>query len=215
MPTDPINVEEVEVRIIDVVFDGPPGAESGRFVEVEDTNGASVRVGEWVERPDGYWALRLAVVPRGLNDAAGLAQSPMPTSSPMKIWSCKIGEIPDDLLPDAADWPMRKAVAAAYLALTGQPNDFIFSGWGGRLTEVERAVVEDRAPDRAKVCMHPKDCPGCEGARDRLTREERSYVETMRVASQQDGDPYGLAPGVAILDRLAPPPEGNDQEDRR
>lgn len=44
---------------IDIVFDGPPSHESGRFVEVEDANGASIRVGEWVERSDGYWALRL------------------------------------------------------------------------------------------------------------------------------------------------------------
>jgi hypothetical protein len=47
----------------DVVFDGPPGHESGRFVEVEDESGASISVGEWVERPDGLWALR---IPRGV-----------------------------------------------------------------------------------------------------------------------------------------------------
>ena len=35
---------------IDIVFDGPPGPEPGRFVEVEDTNGNSIRVGEWIER---------------------------------------------------------------------------------------------------------------------------------------------------------------------
>lgn len=44
---------------IDIVFDGPPSHESGRFVEVEDDTGASVNVGEWVQRPNGYWALRL------------------------------------------------------------------------------------------------------------------------------------------------------------
>lgn len=43
---------------IDVVFDGPPGPESGRFVEVEDATGKSIRFGEWVERADGYWVLR-------------------------------------------------------------------------------------------------------------------------------------------------------------
>ncbi len=46
---------------IDIVFDGPPGPESGRFVEVEDLNGRSIIVGEWIERPDGYWALRVQV----------------------------------------------------------------------------------------------------------------------------------------------------------
>jgi energy-coupling factor transporter ATP-binding protein EcfA2 len=46
-------------RFIDVVFDGPPGHESGRFVEVEDESGASVSVGEWVDRGNGLWALRI------------------------------------------------------------------------------------------------------------------------------------------------------------
>lgn len=44
---------------IDIVFDGPPGPESGRFVEVEDDAGKSISFGEWVKREDGYWALRL------------------------------------------------------------------------------------------------------------------------------------------------------------
>ena len=44
---------------IDVVFDGPPSHESGRFVEVEDPNGASIVVGEWIDRGDGLWALRI------------------------------------------------------------------------------------------------------------------------------------------------------------
>lgn len=44
---------------IDIVFDGPPGPESGRFVEVEDDAGKSISFGEWVKRDDGYWALRL------------------------------------------------------------------------------------------------------------------------------------------------------------
>ncbi|WP_165692597.1 hypothetical protein [Mycolicibacterium fortuitum] len=52
---------------IDVVFDGPPGPEPGRFVEVENDKGASVRVGDWLERPDGNWALRIYDVP-GVGD---------------------------------------------------------------------------------------------------------------------------------------------------
>lgn len=44
---------------IDVVFDGPPDVEAGRFVEVEDLHGNSVNVGEWIDRGDGTWALRL------------------------------------------------------------------------------------------------------------------------------------------------------------
>lgn len=44
--------------MIDIVFDGPPSHESGRFVEVESPPGTSVSCGEWVHRDDGYWALR-------------------------------------------------------------------------------------------------------------------------------------------------------------
>ena len=42
---------------LQIVFDGPPGPKGGRFVEVEDANGCSVRLGEWIEREDGYWVL--------------------------------------------------------------------------------------------------------------------------------------------------------------
>ena len=48
-------------RTIDIVFDGPPGPKAGRFVEVEDESGRSVDVGKWVERSDGYWALRIRI----------------------------------------------------------------------------------------------------------------------------------------------------------
>lgn len=54
-------------KYIDIVFDGPPGSEPGRFVEVEDPAGAGMKVGEWVEREDGYWVLRIArEVPQGV-----------------------------------------------------------------------------------------------------------------------------------------------------
>ena len=46
-------------RTIDIVFDGPPGPVTGRFVEVENEEGKSISVGEWVEREDGYWVLRI------------------------------------------------------------------------------------------------------------------------------------------------------------
>ena len=62
----------------------------------------------------------------------------------MKIWTCKIGEC--DFDQHGMDQPMRHAVARAYKELTGQEPTFIFSGWGGELTEYERAVVEDREP---------------------------------------------------------------------
>ena len=35
---------------VDIVFDGPPGPESGRLIEVEDVSGRSIRFGHWIER---------------------------------------------------------------------------------------------------------------------------------------------------------------------
>ncbi len=46
-------------KFVDIVFDGPPGPTAGRFVEVENESGASISFGEWVERDDGYWVLRI------------------------------------------------------------------------------------------------------------------------------------------------------------
>lgn len=44
---------------VDVVFGGPPGPVSGRFVEAEDENRRSIKLGEWLQRDDGYWVLRI------------------------------------------------------------------------------------------------------------------------------------------------------------
>lgn len=63
-----------------------------------------------------------------------------------KIWTCKIGECVGDNLPHGADHPMREAVEKAYREITGRDPAFQFSGWGGELTEPERAVVENRLP---------------------------------------------------------------------
>lgn len=58
------------------------------------------------------------------------------------IWDCKIGEIDRSKLPDGSDAPMRKAVAEAYHKLTGEWPRFHLSGWGGKLTKIEREVVD-------------------------------------------------------------------------
>jgi len=59
---------------VDVVFDGPPGPVAGRFVEVENMNGASCHIGEWVHREDGYWVLRITWTAIGdyYNEQAGV-----------------------------------------------------------------------------------------------------------------------------------------------
>lgn len=57
--TNPEQTKADELKpYIDIVFDGPPSHESGRFVEVEDSNGRSIRIGEWVEDQE-LWRLRI------------------------------------------------------------------------------------------------------------------------------------------------------------
>ena len=46
-------------QALNIVFDGPPGPVSGRFIEVENDAGAGVNAGEWSERSNGWWALRI------------------------------------------------------------------------------------------------------------------------------------------------------------
>ncbi len=66
-------------RMLNLVFDGPPApqgphlvkihddqnrsatlpADGPRLVELEDEAGRSIAIGEWVDRGDGYWALRI------------------------------------------------------------------------------------------------------------------------------------------------------------
>lgn len=50
--------EDSEPEPIEIVFNGPTGPESGRFVEVEQ-GGKSISFGEWIQRSDGFWVLRL------------------------------------------------------------------------------------------------------------------------------------------------------------
>jgi len=44
------------MKKIRFVFDGPPGPECGRFVEVENEKGESISIGEWVEEGK-FWYL--------------------------------------------------------------------------------------------------------------------------------------------------------------
>ena len=46
-------------QFVDIVFDGPPGPEAGRFVEVENDKGQGINFGDWRQRDDGYWVLRV------------------------------------------------------------------------------------------------------------------------------------------------------------
>ena len=49
---------------LDIVFDGPPSHKSGRFVEAENPEGHAVCAGEWIDRGNGLWALRIGLSDR-------------------------------------------------------------------------------------------------------------------------------------------------------
>jgi hypothetical protein len=51
-------------KYVDVVFDGPPGPVTGRFIETEDDQGNGWGRGSWHDRGDGTWALRIPVAPK-------------------------------------------------------------------------------------------------------------------------------------------------------
>ena len=74
---------------INIIFDGPPDHESGRFVEVETDDGRSVRVGEWIERDYGLWALRIEcwVAPAPTNIKWEDGQSPVPSGTEGTVFS--------------------------------------------------------------------------------------------------------------------------------
>lgn len=57
-------MDDVKAERLFIIFDGPPGPNAGRFVEVEDAAGKSVNVAAWTERDDGTWALGPFTAPR-------------------------------------------------------------------------------------------------------------------------------------------------------
>ncbi len=62
MTTQPTHQPMDTPAPINIVFDGPPGPEGPRFIEVETDDGRSIRIGEWQERQDGNWVLRIATL---------------------------------------------------------------------------------------------------------------------------------------------------------
>jgi len=58
-----------------------------------------------------------------------------------QIWECKIGSAEN--IPPGSDFPMREAVREAYKKITGKYPDFLFSGWGAKLSEDEKACIRE------------------------------------------------------------------------
>lgn len=97
-----VETTEKQMNFIDVVFDGPPSHESGRFVEVEDPSGKSISAGQWIDRGNGLWALRIPRSPeplcelltegvrlRGWCDTP-LPGQPYPEYACGKCWTCRV-----------------------------------------------------------------------------------------------------------------------------
>lgn len=76
------------VPTVDIVFDGPPSHRSGRFVETECPPGTGIGYGEWVQRPDGFWALR---VPdgRAVHDLYAALEAALAIHGTMYSWGPK------------------------------------------------------------------------------------------------------------------------------
>jgi len=87
--TPPADLTQPEIHI---VFDGPPGTEAGRFVEVENAAGRSIWIGRWEER-GGYWHLII-----GATDATPTEPVCCPVDDP----DCEGG---DDQSHDACERP--------------------------------------------------------------------------------------------------------------
>ena len=53
----------MSTKAINIIFDGPPVNESGRFIEVETDDGVSINCGEWIDKGNGIHALRITELP--------------------------------------------------------------------------------------------------------------------------------------------------------
>lgn len=57
---------------MDIVFEGPPSPDGAKFVEIE-IGGRSIKVGEWIQRPDGHHVIRFT--PEALDSAADMTRA--------------------------------------------------------------------------------------------------------------------------------------------
>jgi hypothetical protein len=104
-----------------------------------------------------------------------------------KVWFCKIGEVDPANVPNGADFPMREAIERTYKRITGEDPTFLFSGWGAELTEIERAVVEDRLPDSHKAASEHLAL-----AAKAMGEEEREELEARIARELEAAFPYVL-----------------------
>ena len=157
-----------------IIFDAPPGPEAGRFVEVETPDGRSINAGEWHQRADGYWELRLAALTTG---ADGGSRQPAPRAdSALEQWKLVRGICNNSpMFSDARGW---KRVTVELLSALRQPapraddalreglrqlmlkqpitegrdtySDGFFSGLAYAIGSIDRAALASVEPTAAK-----------------------------------------------------------------
>lgn len=132
----PASADALGEVALHVVFDGPPGPEAGRFVECETPDGRSINAGEWHQRPDGYWELRVSAgitpTPKK-NDVERVARALVPilSGSQEDDWGNALPDMQfDDLTPA---WQARHLEYATAALAAMSPAG-----------EVERAVLAER-----------------------------------------------------------------------
>lgn len=99
-----------------------------------------------------------------------------------QIWTCKIGGASPGL-PLGADLPMREAIREAFRIVAGAEPQFCFSGWGGKLTEIQRSIVENRPHD-------PSKCDDVESLKEQLAaavKRAEAAEAALRVQTKQIG----------------------------
>lgn len=153
---------------VDIVFDGPPGPVAGRFVEVENAAGQSISFGEWVQRPDGHWVLRIAQAEErneAMNDMKAVEAAARALCRKRIEFNLALENKPrdEDFLQRAEDhgwrsWELdaRTALEAAALAhQSGEgrdegeagPSEEFLRGYGEGQKDAEADIAHREAPE--------------------------------------------------------------------
>lgn len=137
-------LDVLQHRYLDIVLDGPPSDLTGAFVEVESPAGTGIKVGTWIDRGDGFWALRLTLADFLLPSSSekppadirskyacphcGIRTIPMHLVNPFSYYCPRCGKesgarewlkrAESNLIPEARSEPAEKCVycGASYLA---------------------------------------------------------------------------------------------------
>lgn len=114
-----------------------------------------------------------------------------PDSAPplnrMHVWACKIGGERPLRLPPGADDPMRTAVERAFREIAGRDPLFVFSGWGGALTEGELAVVEGRDPEPPAEAALLEDMDGAPFPEEVQIAHRLALADALAEAASRNG----------------------------